>query len=142
MKPLRRTTTLSAVFFVAVWVAGCGQPPDSPTAHTEKKRSGNLAGPSPTEGRDKVWPLVDRVPAEAVFYIGWRGARNDRRLDDWMRAGPLERLGVGRMLHFFFRRFGGDATEDRRRHRALEEAAVLLWKHPWALWAVRTENGW
>src|SRR4051812_43226529 len=82
--------------------------------------------------RTSAHPLLDRVPADAFFYLGWRGTDSvgptydNSHLAAIVKASNIADV-VNQTIPQLFAKLGNGAPEAQ----AMQQAAIPLLKHAW-----------
>jgi hypothetical protein len=87
------------------------------------------------------FPLADRVPGDAVVYVGWAGADSqavvyrDSNLGAFVDQSNLAEL-ARQYLPGLWKKLAGDSDDNARQAvAALQRALPVIWHHPVALYA-------
>lgn len=84
-------------------------------------------------------PLADRVPADALLYIGWQGSQSlDKPYQDSHLRAVVESSNIGQVFEDFIpqalTRLAGDDQDAAEAMVIAKALAPLMWRHPSALY--------
>ena len=154
MEFFRRLSVCALIAFGLIGLSACGEsetpkpanhkvPAGNPEAKaTDADSSDSKPTPSPTKSSSQTatsMPFADRIPSDALVYIGWAGTDKITQYPDSHLKGVLDAWNLKKLIHdtlipLAIEQGGNDGQQVASVLQMASEIVPVIYQRPWAIY--------